>query len=167
MQAPSKSNTGRPLQVGEPQANSHGFARRALSSRCMSLCAGYRRRTTKFALHAEPLQSTTSRLLAPNVRVERQIADGAAGGKLSARTRGWAPGSGSQHDLPTTHHLPLGFARTLLAMRSPGNHTFAGLTHALATPAGSLARHHRPSVARGPVNTTSGGCPEGTGEPLK
>jgi hypothetical protein len=27
----------------------------------------------------------------PNVRVERRLADGAAGGKVSARTRGWAP----------------------------------------------------------------------------
>jgi hypothetical protein len=112
-------------------------------------------------------QSTTSFRVASNVRVERQIADGAAGGKLSARTRGWAPGSGMQHSLPATRPLPLGFARTLTARGLPGNYALAGQTHALATTADSLAQHHRPSAACGPANSASGGCPEGTGEPRK
>jgi hypothetical protein len=76
--------------------------------------------------------------------------------KLSARTRGWAPGSGSQLHLPTTRTLPLVFARTLPARGWPDNYAFAGQTHALATAAGSLARTHRPTVACGPLNAANG-----------
>jgi hypothetical protein len=118
-------------------------------------------------LQAEDQRPSFGVRRASNVRVERRVADGAAGGKLSARTRGWAPDAGSPLHLPTTRTLPLGLARTLPAMRLPGNHAFVGQTHALATAAGSLARNHRPSVACGPLNTTNGGCPEGTGEPRK
>jgi hypothetical protein len=104
---------------------------------------------------------------ASNVRVERRLEASAAGCKVSARTRGWAPGSGSQHDLSTTRPLPLGLARTLPATRLPGNHAFVGQTHRLSTAAGGLARNHRPSVACGPLNAANGRCPEGTGEPRK
>jgi hypothetical protein len=45
-------------------------------------------------------------LVWPNVRVERRLADGAAGGKVSARTRGWAPAWLQRSDLSTAALAP-------------------------------------------------------------